>query len=655
MLRQKHGVIYEKEHENMTDTTNFKLKKPSYADGADIEAINQNADAIDDELKKANDKIATHTSDTCHIQAGEREKWNASGVSTYIHKKTGTVHNLTGSGNNIEFLATADIADGDTWQVNGQVVTAVLSNGEPLTEDTFKKDNWVTGVRLDGSKLNFRSVGGGGCKELYDFPLSIQETEPIPVNTNHIWIENSKQLPVIIDDAVRANKDNYYCAKIDSMNNINESIEHEKKLTDGNKITVGTSKVTGSAYPWNIATQHSFSTKASINADTKMPVIYSKINNIVDMENAYKWGGSKWNMISQKGNYVMFDGYIYGNTGNSLISRSELSPSGLFATSEDGCWYANIWTGSTTRDDLGELVETNIYRRKGDDLTKSRRTFSDDMDDRLSQCDPIQFAAGDIQFSPDSKYLASVYWYYEVNSIGNVTNTRVFNLAVHHFDQNTNRWELCYIDRTKLYHLVGLGIAWSPDGRYILVTHDQGKVSLFKANEKRISRLNTYTVTSNSTHLFSPLWIGDKIVFLSNTTTNYIYCYQFNENDESISFVKSFGNTKIALDRTTKMDYFKDNIICVWENTGSWEHVFYKIDGSARRTVPYVYSGYGSISISNNKKYLYMSWYSPANDWTEVSCHEIRYNSDILSLQIGSCIGWFRCSHDRHQRSLVSF
>ncbi|WP_101698098.1 hypothetical protein [Clostridium minihomine] len=139
----------------MKTTENYGLKKPDYEDGADINVINENMDAIDAGM------VAHASDEKLHVTQQDRELWNQGMMSTYLHKKTGKVHELTGQGNIIEFLATASIAEGDTWTVNGQPVTAKLQNGEPLPADLFKAGNWVTGVRLsdDGTKLTFTASG----------------------------------------------------------------------------------------------------------------------------------------------------------------------------------------------------------------------------------------------------------------------------------------------------------------------------------------------------------------------------------------------------------------------------------------------------------------------------------------------------------------
>ena len=57
-------------------TTNYNLKKPTYADDADILDVNENADVIDEELKANNENIETHKAESAtltekaHVQHG---------------------------------------------------------------------------------------------------------------------------------------------------------------------------------------------------------------------------------------------------------------------------------------------------------------------------------------------------------------------------------------------------------------------------------------------------------------------------------------------------------------------------------------------------------------------------------------------------------
>ena len=82
----------------------------------------------------------------------------AQGVATYIHAKSGTVHTLTGTGDNIRFVATADFTAGDTVKVNGTTCTASTAGGDALWSGFFKSGAVVICYK-NGNKLTFN--GGG--------------------------------------------------------------------------------------------------------------------------------------------------------------------------------------------------------------------------------------------------------------------------------------------------------------------------------------------------------------------------------------------------------------------------------------------------------------------------------------------------------------
>jgi len=163
------------EDTGITDTYDVVRDEGSVTtEGDKINAANMNSleSRIAAEFAEQSNALSVHTTDTdAHISA-------------YIHTKSGTVHNLAGSGNNIEFLATAEISDGDTWTVNGVAVTATLQNGDPLPADMFKSSSWVTGVRLDGAKLGFKSAGGA-----VKYNMFCQPSEP--TTKQGIWLKTA--------------------------------------------------------------------------------------------------------------------------------------------------------------------------------------------------------------------------------------------------------------------------------------------------------------------------------------------------------------------------------------------------------------------------------------------------------------------------------
>lgn len=126
-------------------------------------------------------------------------------ISTATHTRTGTVNNLSipDGAKNLTFLAAADLADGDTWTINGQPVTAVLQTGDALPGGLFKNGCWVTGVRLsdDGTKLFFRSgaatvpsIFGNGSDG--DVVISGTVTLPVPVPHQSIVEMQYKSLTI---------------------------------------------------------------------------------------------------------------------------------------------------------------------------------------------------------------------------------------------------------------------------------------------------------------------------------------------------------------------------------------------------------------------------------------------------------------------------
>lgn len=83
------------------------------------------------------------------------------GVSVYTHTKAGTIHKLTGSGHNGRVKLTANVAAGDTVQVNGKTVPAYV--GAETFADALAGESvtgrWLTFTQ-DGTQINFN--GGGG-------------------------------------------------------------------------------------------------------------------------------------------------------------------------------------------------------------------------------------------------------------------------------------------------------------------------------------------------------------------------------------------------------------------------------------------------------------------------------------------------------------
>ena len=82
------------------------------------------------------------------------------GIMPYTHTKNGTVHQLTGSGSNIKFTATAAFAEGGSVAVNGNTCTAKTISGDALWGG-FWTEGAVVSCWLSetGDALNFSGAG----------------------------------------------------------------------------------------------------------------------------------------------------------------------------------------------------------------------------------------------------------------------------------------------------------------------------------------------------------------------------------------------------------------------------------------------------------------------------------------------------------------
>ena len=112
-------------------------------------------------------------------------------VQIYTHQKSGTIHKLTGSGPNGRVKLTANVAAGDTVQLNGKTVPAYV--GAETFAEAFAGEalsgRWLSFV-WDGTQVNFK--GGGG---LSNSKLALADAKPENVlEDTTFYAEGSKSL-----------------------------------------------------------------------------------------------------------------------------------------------------------------------------------------------------------------------------------------------------------------------------------------------------------------------------------------------------------------------------------------------------------------------------------------------------------------------------
>lgn len=281
--------------------------------------------------------------------------------------------------------------DPDSWGENATVTVNLSLVRIPIVADA----DAVSGTAF------FKS-GSGSIKEMFDFPLSIQTAEPTPVNTNHVWIMNDVKRNVTLDDAIRAytggGKDQYF-AIVDSMDNNKMLYSSPKSLTNGDKTVLEINHHQQDTTPWVLNSWKSFAKKSGINfssqTQSKWPRIMSRVNGVIDVENAKRWDGSAWQWLSQKGHYLLAPNLVMNHTEGILSNLRALSSNNAVAVgvSENGNY---VCIRTRTYSSGNYLNSLDLYKRNGDSFIKVH-TFLIDFNDN--------YYHWPILFSPDDQYL----------------------------------------------------------------------------------------------------------------------------------------------------------------------------------------------------------------------------------------------------------
>ncbi|ROR28356.1 hypothetical protein EDD66_105298 [Mobilisporobacter senegalensis] len=174
-----------------------------------------------------------------------------------------------------------------------KVTTDKLQSAEPA----LISSNIKSGVSIYGVAGSMATPG------FYNFPLSIQESQPTAVKNGHIWVKSSATFSKIqIVDAFTAGvADGTLMFVVGDTTLRKESISHSIKTTDNKSVIVSTSEIDDSSADWLVS---NISGDISTSVMLRRPMVYSKLGGLLDVETAHMWDGNSWKLISQKGSYL---------------------------------------------------------------------------------------------------------------------------------------------------------------------------------------------------------------------------------------------------------------------------------------------------------------------------------------------------------------
>ena len=144
----------------MDYTQNYKLKKPSYDDPADVADLNENADKIDGYLKAAEqsaehmgEELNDHIADTTtHITAEERAAWDAkadlSDIPTELPANGGNADTVDG-------LHANEIASNPNLLINPDFKINQRGKSEYSDKSQYTVDHWLLSYSGSGNTFSF--------------------------------------------------------------------------------------------------------------------------------------------------------------------------------------------------------------------------------------------------------------------------------------------------------------------------------------------------------------------------------------------------------------------------------------------------------------------------------------------------------------------
>ncbi len=392
-----------------TITNNFGLSKPNETDFYDIVVANENADIVDTVLgntAKLEKAGGTSTAITLTgIALGEGciknfiVKANNNAVATTINGKSLYKPNTTtapklkantavvvwydaagdcffikasaiegGTVMASDVLAPKTFENEDGDEIVGTIPSKSAATYTPGTTDqeigpgqylsgkqTIKGDTNLVPAKIAKGTTIFNVTGTLDTRQL-NFPLSIQDAEPLPLRAGHIWVKSvtlAEQVTAVkILEAVNAGETDGTLMLV-----VGDLVYHS--MSFANTVDVGgvakqvsVADTISATADWDIMLKTGGVASYRINR----PMVYSKIGGVLDIETSYFWDGTSWVMLCQKGTYFygtansnylrlynkILDSFSFGSQSATTIANFSCSSDGTYTAHSA---YVNKRTG----------------------------------------------------------------------------------------------------------------------------------------------------------------------------------------------------------------------------------------------------------------------------------------------------------------------
>ncbi len=466
----------------MQQTSNYNLNKPEQTDAVNIDDINANFDTLDAELKKVSDKTniiqtasGTGTAITLtnvNLVNGFTITFivaaNNNGATTtingkYLYKPSGTTAPTLTAGkavtvwyNGTNFFIKASAGGGNATP--SQVLAPNIFSADDYDEAPGTMPNRgavsITPSEVDQVIPEGYHNGSGKVlavpilvEGLYNFPLYIQDVQPTgAVSNGAIWVKSStlgEQITKakILEAVNTGEADGTLMFVVGDLALHSMSFAHDKDIVGGNTVDFSIADTIDPTADWVVS---SLTGEVVSTYKLHRPIVYSKLDGILDIETSYMWDGNSWRLICEKNKYIITADTSSGIANYYSYTDNTIALQGSIAS-------FNRVDGITSDGKYILSYRGIVYVRNGAVISEYF-TIPNTYPYDLGSGTPVNYVRSDGVLSKDGNTLVVSYYYYNNNSwydyivvyFKNNGSTFVAERAIHIYNsQSTSVQNIC--------------------------------------------------------------------------------------------------------------------------------------------------------------------------------------------------------------------
>lgn len=263
----------------------------------------------------------------------------------------------------------------------------------------------------------------GGSSSLLNLPITVSQEEPTPERVGHLWVklyDADNITKVEINHTVNPNAENGTLQLIPL--NYDDKLNFAQYISVNGKKVLATMTTASDSDKWAITDESKGDTYCQFVLGG-YPLVYSKINGILQNETAYVWTGEKWKLVSDNCSYWIGSTEASGLSVYHYVDGEILSKEFEFGNTAD-TYMQGVATDATYTFFAVYNGTLDIYKRTGSTfelITQMPATMTIPEEQNrvltLNNSGYMQTGYRSFMFSYDGKYCYAQYSCYSYCTI----------------------------------------------------------------------------------------------------------------------------------------------------------------------------------------------------------------------------------------------